>query len=128
MKQFSLEPHNDQPDPSTVARIAKYIGFRAGVLAVVVAVGIFLAIVIINFGGYIDKIHKANIDESLNFISLSMRDATPEELAQITEELRWSMEEAYGLHKPFLLRCVKWWYQTITFDWGNLIALASIAS
>ena len=113
-----MDPSSDKSYPSTFGRVVKYLSLRAAILAVVVAVGIFLAIVVINLGGYIDNIHRANIDESLNFISLSMRNATPEELALVTEEMRAAMEEAYGLNDPFLQRCVRWWYQTITFDWG----------
>ncbi len=113
-----MDPSSDKSYPSTFGRVVKYISLRAAILAVVVAVGIFLAIVVINLGGYIDNIHRADIDESLNFISLSMRNATPEELALVTEEMRAAMEEAYGLNDPFLQRCVRWWYQTITFDWG----------
>jgi peptide/nickel transport system permease protein len=114
-----MDPSEDKLTSRTFSRVAKYISFRAATLFVVVAVGIFLAIIVINFGGYIDNIHRADIDESLNFISLGMRGATAEELTQATEKYRWAMEEAYGLHQPFLLRCVRWWYQTITFNWGT---------
>jgi peptide/nickel transport system permease protein len=83
-----------------------------------VAVGVFLAIVVVNYGGYIDNIHRADIDEALSNVSLSMVGASVEKVAQVTEQMRWAMEEAYGLHKPFLLRCIRWWYQTMTLDWG----------
>ena len=103
---------------STFSRVGKYITLRAITLFLMVAAGVFLAIVIINYGGYIDNIHRANIDEALQSVSLSMRGATRAEVAQATEQLRWSMEEAFGLHQPFLLRCVRWFYQTMTFNWG----------
>ncbi len=114
-----MDPSKDKPKSNTFARVAKYISFRAIVLFVIVAVGIFLAIVVINYGGYIDKIHAADIDEALNFISLGMRGATSQEIAQATEKYRWAMEEAYGLHQPFVLRCIRWWYHTMLFDWGT---------
>jgi peptide/nickel transport system permease protein len=114
-----MDPSEEKLTSSTFSRVAKYISFRAATLFVVVTVGIFLAIIVINYGGYIDNIHRADIDESLNFISLGMRGATAEEVAQATEKYRWAMEEAYGLHQPFLLRCVRWWYQTMTFNWGT---------
>jgi peptide/nickel transport system permease protein len=113
-----MDSSEERRNSSTFSRVAKYISFRATVLFVIISAGIFLAIVIVNYGGYIDNIHRADIDESLNFISLSMRGASSEELAQATESYRWAMEEAYGLHQPFLLRCVRWWYQTMTFNWG----------
>ena len=114
-----MEPSPEKPATSTISRVLKYVTIRAITLFLVFSVGIFLAIVIINYGGYIDNIHRADIGESLSFISLSMPGATIEEIAQATEEARIAMEDAYGLNKPFLLRCIKWWYQTMTFDWGQ---------
>ena len=114
----SMDSSTDKPTSSNFRRVARYIIFRALVLIAVIAVGIFLAIVIINYGGYIDKIHRADIGEALNFVSLSMPSATKEEIVQATEEFRIALEKSYGLNQPFLLRCVRWWYQAITFDWG----------
>ncbi len=114
-----MEPSPEKPYTSTISRVLKYVTIRAITLFLVFSVGIFLAIVVINYGGYIDNIHRADIGESLSFISLSMPGATVEEIAQATEEARIAMEQAYGLNKPFLLRCIKWWYQTMTFDWGQ---------
>jgi peptide/nickel transport system permease protein len=114
-----MDPSKDQPSSSTFSRILKYLTLRAATLFLMVSVGIFLAIVVINYGGYIDKIHQAQIDEALNYISLSMPSATREELIQATDQMRAVMQEAYGLNKPFLLRCVYWWYDTMTFNWGK---------
>jgi peptide/nickel transport system permease protein len=114
-----MEPSPEKTSSSTITRVLKYVTFRAVVIALMLSIGIFLAIVVVNYGGYIDNIHRAEIEESLNFISLGMPGATIEEVAQATEQARSAMEEAYGLNKPFLLRCVKWWYQTITLDWGK---------
>jgi peptide/nickel transport system permease protein len=83
------------------------------------AAGIFAGIVVVNYGGYIDQIREAEIGEALNGLSLQMRGATPEELQQATQETRWAMEEAYGLHQPFLVRCGRWFVQAMTFDWGK---------
>jgi peptide/nickel transport system permease protein len=105
--------------PHTALRVARYVGGRALTLGLMVSIGVFLAIVVINFGGYIDDIARAQINEALNFLSLSMRGATAEELMQATEEARWQMEEAAGLHEPFLARCVRWWWKAVRFDWGQ---------
>jgi peptide/nickel transport system permease protein len=114
-----MEPSPEKPSSSTTSRVFRYVTLRAVTLFLVFSVGIFLAIVVINYGGYIDNIHRADIGEALNSISLSMPGATIEEVAQATEQARLAMEEAYGLHKPFLLRCVHWWYDTMTFNWGK---------
>ncbi|NJD59690.1 MAG: hypothetical protein C3F13_05920 [Anaerolineales bacterium] len=114
-----MEPSGNKPSSSTFSRVIKYVSVRALTLAIIISIGIFLAIVLINYGGYIDNIHRADIGEALNFVSLSMPGATVEQVARATEELRWNMEEAFGLHRPFLLRCVLWWYDTLTFNWGQ---------
>ena len=119
MMQSSEDTSPQNPSSGTLSRVLKYVSLRAVVLLLMVAVGIFITILIVNYGGYIDNIHQAEINEALNYVSLGMRGATLEEVAQRTEQLRWAMEEAYGLHQPFLLRCVRWWYQTMTFDWGT---------
>jgi peptide/nickel transport system permease protein len=118
-KAASPDQTAKKPAHSTFSRVAKYTVGRAAMLLLMVAVGVYLAIVVINYGGYIDRIAQTQINESLNFVSLSMRDSSPEEVAKATEEMRWAMEEAAGLHEPFLLRCVRWWYRALTLDWGK---------
>jgi peptide/nickel transport system permease protein len=113
-----MDQSADKLTSSTFSRVAKYLTFRAIILFGMVAIGVFLTVVIVNYGGYIDNIHRADIDEALSNVSLSMVGASVEKIAQVTEQLRSAMEEAYGLHKPFLLRCVRWWYQTMTLNWG----------
>jgi len=114
---------NNSPRPRLASRtwfrVTRYVAMKAVTLALMVSVGVFLAILVINYGGYIDKIFEAQIDESLNSLGLSMRGATPEQLVQATEQARWQMEEAMGLHKPFLARCVLWWWKAVRFDWGQ---------
>ncbi len=104
---------------STILRVARYTLVRVIVLALMVAIGVFLAIVVLNYGGYIDKIFQAQIDESLNTISLANPGLTQEELLKITEEARAGLRRAYGLDQPFLLRCVRWFWKAVTFDWGD---------
>lgn len=114
-----MDQSTDKPPSNTFSRVAKYLFFRAIILFLVICVGIFLAIVVINYGGYIDNIHRADIDDALSVVARSMVGASRDEIVRVSEQLRLSMEEAYGLNKPFLLRCVQWWYQTMTFDWGE---------
>jgi len=112
-------PTRGEKPPSTFLRVSRYVAVRAVTLLLMVSIGVFLAILVINYGGYIDRIFQAQIDESLMNLGLSMRGATPEELVQATEQARWQMEEAMGLHEPFLSRCVRWWWHAMRFDWGQ---------
>jgi len=110
----------DQPRaPSTILRVARYTLARVVVLSLMVAIGVFLAIVVLNYGGYIDKIFEAQIAESLNSISLANPGLTQVELLKVYEEAEAGLRKAYGLDQPFLLRCARWFWKAVTFDWGE---------
>jgi peptide/nickel transport system permease protein len=61
------------------------------------------------------------IYESSGFVLQDiLKDVTsPEERDRITEEVIWGMEEAYGLHQPFLLRSLHWLYNGMTLGMGE---------
>ncbi len=104
---------------STLRRVVTYTAARAAVLALMVAVGVFLAILFINLGGFIDKIYRDRIEWAIDGLSMSMRDVPMEEKLPLLEPVRWQMEEAAGLHDPFLLRCVQFLWRGLTLDWGE---------
>jgi peptide/nickel transport system permease protein len=117
------------PKPtSALVRVGRYTLGRLLVLGLMVGVSIYVSIIIINYGGYIDAIYRAQIDEGLNFLSLSLpRDTTPEELTRLTEELRQTMYHAAGLDQPFLLRCLRWWWNGIRLDFGEALRSQTMA-
>ena len=49
----------------TFVRILRYVVLRAGSLFVTVVIGVYLAILIANMGGYVDEIRKAQIREQI---------------------------------------------------------------
>jgi len=106
---------------STISRIAKYISVKAIILLVMLAIGIYLAVLAINYGGYIDKIYRAQIDDALGgyFMSTDTSMLSKEEQTQLYADLQKGMEQALGLDKPFLLRSLRWFYNGITFNWGQ---------
>jgi len=113
------------PSTSTIARLVKYGLVKAGLLVITVSIGIYLAVVVINYGGYIDQIFRANIDDALGgyFMSTDTSMLSPDEQTQLYEKMQWEMEESLGLHQPFLLRSFRWFYQGITFNWGKSNAI-----
>jgi peptide/nickel transport system permease protein len=106
---------------NTLTRVAKYTLVKAVLLMVTVSIGIYLAVVVINYGGYIDQIYQANVDDALRgyFMANDTTMLSAEEQTALYEKLQWEFEEAYGLHEPFLLRSLRWFYQGITFNWGK---------
>jgi len=95
-------------------------------LSLMVVVGLYLTILIINYGGYIDQIFRARIDESLNSVGLYQRDMTLEERRVAYDQIRWAMEEAFGLHQPFLIRSFRFLINGLSMNWGNAGGLVDL--
>jgi peptide/nickel transport system permease protein len=113
---------------STFARVAKYTVVRAIVLFITVVIAVYLTILIANLGGYVDIVISSNIDKALGGAVMGgwLRDVPTEEKFQIIEQTKWQMEEAAGLHEPFMARCFRWLGRGLTLDWGES-AVHSIA-
>ena len=107
--------------PRTLNRIVKYVLARTAMLAVTVTLAVTLTILIANMGGYVDEIIRNRITESLAFSVAGgwLKGVSLEEKARIIEETQWAMEEAAGLHEPFLLRTVRWLGDGLTLNWGE---------
>lgn len=107
----------------TVARISRYALVRLLVLALMLFTGLYLAVIAVNFGGFIDDIYRANIDEAIQF-TIPPDGMTPEESEAYFAEMRATMEEAYGLNTPFLVRCLRWTWDAMFFNWGDTFRFA----
>jgi peptide/nickel transport system permease protein len=78
----------------------------------------YLTILIINLGGHVDEIFRSQIAFQ---VGLMIYDGWPEgveepERTEIIEQTIWAMEEAKGLHRPFLERSGRWLVQALTLD------------
>jgi peptide/nickel transport system permease protein len=105
----------------TFWRLLKFTLLKALKLAILLVIGIYLAVVVLNLGGFVDQISRANIDEANMGLSWTMAEEgkSPEEIRAATAEQTVMLTEAYGLNRPFLLRCVDWTIKGLTFDWGE---------
>jgi hypothetical protein len=83
-----------------IARVVKYTLVRMLALGLMLIIGMFLAVIVLNFGGFIDQIYRANIEEALGWMGAGMKGATYEEKMQVMGQARYAMEEAAGLHTP----------------------------
>ncbi len=104
-----------------LSRILKYAVVRAIWLIAMIVIGMFIVVFVVNYGGFIDQMMQANIDEAVAFAGFGggFKGMTPEEIVKVSEEMRWNMAEAAGLHQPFLLRCLRWTYNAVRFDLGK---------
>ena len=117
--------------PSTLVRVAKYTLVRMVTLGLTVIVGAFVAIVLINFGGFIDDMFRDRISWSLLGMSMSMSDVPVEQKFEILDQMEQQMIETYHLNEPFLLRCGAWLWRALTLNWespSGLILLGQDAS
>lgn len=115
-------PPSELPAPySTTRNILRYVLRRTAVLLVTVLVAVYLTIIIANLGGYVDEIVKSQISFALGSQMRAgwLRDETEQDREAILEQTRFAMEEAAGLHDPFLMRSLLWLRDGITLDWGE---------
>lgn len=105
----------------TIKRVASYMVFRSITLLLAVAAGLYLTIMVANFGGYIDKIFEGRINETILGMLRGgwLRDVPLDQREVQIEAMRWELEESYGLHEPFLLRTWNWLIHGLTLDFGN---------
>lgn len=103
-----------------MARVARYTVVKALTLLITVAAGLYLTILVVNLGGYVDEIFRSQITEAISAqIRTGWLRTVPEpERSEQIAAAQWAMEEAQGLHQPFLLRSVRWLVSAMTFDLG----------
>ncbi len=121
------------PDPivgpapsSTFTRLTRYIIVRLLVLAATLIVGVYVAVVVANLGGFIDEIVQDRISTGLMGMAMGMQGMPVEEKMAALEQAEWAMQEAAGLHRPFLLRCVGWLFDSLTLQWGDTSVLEAL--
>lgn len=113
---------------SSLSRVLKYVLVRGLTLLVTVTIGVYLAILIANGGGYVDEMRKGQIRES---VSIQM--AGDPENAFLTLQERRTLEESLvntqieqlGLHRPFAIRSFEYLWNGLTLDLGRADYLLS---
>jgi len=113
---------------NTVTRLARYTGVRLITLIITIVIGMYLTVLIANMGGYVDRIRRAEIRESVQQASLldrTMRELSAEEKTAYMEELIRLAEKRYGLDQPFALRSFLYLKNALTLDFGRSLFLTS---
>ncbi len=96
------------------ARVARYAGFRALMLFLLLTGGLYLTFIVVNLGGYIDEINRALIEDDIMYMAKEMKGVPPEQRTAVLEQRRAELTEDAGLNQPFLLRCLRWLYDGMT--------------
>lgn len=104
---------------SVLLRIFTYLLYRTFVVGLTVGVGVYLAILAINFGGFVDDIFRGRITDALMGMSMSMQGTPIEEQRPILDAAAEAMAESFGLNDPFLLRTLRFLQDGLTLNWGD---------
>lgn len=92
---------------STLTRVGRYMLVRVVTLFLTVIVGVYLTILIANMGGFVDKIRRGQIQETVA-MAINANPATkqllPEDRTKLIEAQIATEIHRVGLDEPFLLR------------------------
>ena len=106
---------------STFLRVTRYVVTRSLTLFLTVIVGVYLAILIANMGGYVDQIQRGQIRETVqNMVrnDPSFKLLSTEDRTRRVEEMVRIREERLGLNTPFVVRSFRFLKNAITLDLG----------
>lgn len=112
----------------TFARIARYTLVRGLTLVITVIIGVYLAILIANGGGYVDKIREGQIREQISLSiagNEALRDMTMQERREYEQNLVAIELSRRGLDQPFMVRSFRYLWNGLTLDLGSAEYLLS---
>jgi len=112
----------------TLWRIFRYSSVRLVSVILTVGLSVYLVLITLNLGGYVDTIMEGQISEAIGGMAMAgaFKDMETEARDQYIEQLKYQMEESMGLHDPLPLRTARWWFNGITLQWGNAERLKSM--
>ncbi|HQD78103.1 MAG TPA: ABC transporter permease [Bacillota bacterium] len=117
-----------QRTSGNLGRIAKYTLMKGITLLITVVIGVYLAILIANGGGYVDKMREGQIREQV-----SLQLAGNPEMAYLSQAERQQIYEQtvqirirqVGLDQPFMVRSFRYLWNGLTLNLGKAEYLLS---
>ncbi len=112
------------PTQSALMRVVQYTSMRMVALFFTVLIGVYLAILVANMGGHVDKIRLNYIRESVAIASgfdPELKNMTAEERREHIGKLVALQEKRMGLDQPFLVRSFGflWGAMTLNLGWAD---------
>lgn len=111
-----------------LGRIAKYTLVRGLTLIITVVIGVYLAILIANGGGYVDKMREGQVREQLSLElagNEAMSHLTLQERRAVEEDMVKIRIEQLGLDRPFMIRSFEYLWNGLTLNLGSAEYLLS---
>lgn len=106
---------------NNMARIARYTLVKGVTLLVTVIIGVYLAILIANMGGYVDEMRKGQLKEDIAMEvmqSEEMRLWTIQDRQVYQDEVYTLREKQLGLDKPFPIKSFEYLWDGLTLNLG----------
>lgn len=113
---------------SSLGRILKYTLVRGTTLLITVVIGVYLAILIANGGGYVDEMRKGQIREQVSLElagNQEMQFLTLKERRELEDSMVQIKTEKLGLDRPFMVRSFEYLWNGLTLNLGSAEYLLS---
>jgi peptide/nickel transport system permease protein len=113
---------------SSLGRILKYTLVRGTTLLITVVIGVYLAILIANGGGYVDEMRKGQIREQVSLElagNQEMQFLTLKERRELEDSMVQIRTEKLGLDRPFMVRSFEYLWNGLTLNLGSAEYLLS---
>ena len=111
-----------------ILRLLRYSALKLLALFFTVVVGVYIAVLVANMGGYVDDIRRATIRETVALAISANPDfqrLPAEERTAIMEEQIAIQERRYGLDQPFIIRSFSYLTDALTLRLGFAEVLTS---
>jgi len=112
----------------SIMRILRYTLVRGVTLFITIIIGVYLAILIANMGGYVDEMRKSSLKEQIEQSLQNDEEyklLSPAQKLQRVNEIYALREAELGLDQPFLVRSLKYLWNGLTLNFGQAEYLLS---
>ncbi|HMZ07336.1 MAG TPA: ABC transporter permease [Anaerolineales bacterium] len=113
---------------SSFMRMTRYVVFRLLTLFITVVIGVYLTILIANMGGFVDKIIRGQIRDSITqsiAASPTSQTLSSEDRKKLIEERIALEEKRRGLDTPIAVRNARYLVNALQLDLGRAINMTS---
>lgn len=113
---------------ATLARLARFMGFRVLMMIVTIVIAVYTTILIANMGGYVDTMMRNDIRESTIAKVAAMtanKNVSGEARKAMQEEMIALEVKRLGLDTPFVIRSFRYLGNALTLNLGRAIYMVS---